>query len=60
MKIYKIYNAIFLLAAVLLSTVATAQDTSDGTSSSALEEVMVTATRRGESDIMSTDRKSVV
>ncbi len=54
MKVYRIYNGIFLLAAVLLSTVAIAQDTSDATGNNALEEVMVTATRRGESDIMTT------
>jgi len=58
MKTSTLVKAFFLLPAVFACTLATAQDTTGVTEDEAgdalLEEVLVTATRRGEADIMAT------
>ena len=55
MKTSTLFKAIFILPAVFACTLATAQDESEEADGlGVLEEVLVTATRRGESDIMTT------
>ena len=55
MKTSTLFKAIFILPAIFACTLATAQDESEEADGlGVLEEVLVTATRRGESDIMTT------
>ena len=58
MKTSTLFKAFFILPALFVCTLATAQDSTGATEEKAdrgiLEEVLVTATRRGESDIMTT------
>lgn len=55
MKTSTLFKAFFLLPAMFICTSAIAQDSADDDENEAiLEEVLITATRRGESDIMTT------
>ena len=55
MKTSTLFKVFFLLPAMFISTTAIAQDSADNDESEAiLEEVLITATRRGESNIMTT------